>query len=139
MNSWSTDLNSDNHILRSVAVNSLDLDIIGIAETHFPGNEQLEIDGYEWYGQNRRNIHRNAKCGSGGVGFLVNKDLLSEFNITILDDSVEGILWLRFTQKPDQVSFLACVCYLVPSNSSYQVNANDFFDSLLFQISQYQT
>ena len=99
MNSWSTDLNSDNHILRSVAVNSLDLDIIGIAETHFRGNGQLEIDGYEWYGQNRRNIHRNAKCGSDCVGFLVNNDLLSEFNITILEDSVEGMLWLRFSQN----------------------------------------
>ena len=103
MNSWSTDLNSENHILRSVAVNILDFDIICLAETHFRGNEQLEIDGYEWYGQNRRNIHRIAKCGSGGVGFLVNKDLWSEFNINILDDSVEGILWLRFTQ---QVGFL---------------------------------
>ena len=34
--------------------------------------------------------------------------------------------------------FLTCVCYLVPVNSSYNVNANDFFDNLLFQVSQYQ-
>ena len=34
--------------------------------------------------------------------------------------------------------FLTCVCYLVPVNSSYNVNANDFFDNLLFQVFQYQ-
>ena len=55
-----------------------------------------------------------------------------------LDDTIEGILWLKFTHKQKQYSFLACVCYLVPANSSYQVNANDFFDNLLCQISQYQ-
>ena len=32
--------------------------------------------------------------------------------------------------------FLSCVCYLVPVNSSY--NFNEFFDNLLFQVSQYQ-
>ena len=35
-------------------------------------------------------------------------------------------------------SFLTCVCYLVPAHSSYQVNANDFFDNLLCQISRFQ-
>ena len=98
----------------------------------------MVIPGFKWFGQNRRQTHVRAKCGSGGVGFLVQDSVLDDFDVKILDDSVEGILWLSFVHKKDNFTFLSCVCYLVPANSSYNVNANDFFDNLLFQISQYQ-
>ncbi len=34
------------------------------------GKDELDIHDYKWIGHNRINIHRKAKTGSGGVGFL---------------------------------------------------------------------
>ena len=101
-------------------------------------SEQLDIPGFKWFGQNRPLRHIRAKCGSGGVGFLVRNEILNDFDVRILDDSIEGILWLSFKNKLDESMFLSCVCYLVPVNSSYNVNANEFFNNLLIQVSQYQ-
>ena len=79
-----------------------------------------------------------SKCGSGGVGFLFKEHILNEFDCKVLDDATEGILWLKFTHKLDNYSFLTCVCYLVPSNSTYHVSPYEYFDNLLCQISEYQ-
>jgi len=37
----------------------------------------LNINGYtcKWFGYNRQEIHKNAKRGSGGVGFLIKKNI----------------------------------------------------------------
>ena len=43
---------------------SNDIDIAGITETHLNGNEQIYVDGYQWYG------HSREEKGGGGVGFL---------------------------------------------------------------------
>ena len=56
------------------------------------------------------------------------------FNASVLDSSHEGILWLRLAHKSVDYSFLACVCYLVPENSTRRVNASEYFDTLLSQI-----
>ena len=37
--------------------------------------------------------------GSGGVGFLIKKALLNDFDVTMLDDTYEGILWLKLIHK----------------------------------------
>jgi len=34
-------------------VQNLNLDILGIAETHLTGNNTIEIDGFKWVGNNR--------------------------------------------------------------------------------------
>jgi hypothetical protein len=56
------------------------------------------VDNYEWFGNNRKHIHIHAKAGSGGVGILVKKDVLSTFKVTIEDNPEDGILWIRFTE-----------------------------------------
>ena len=55
----------------------MNLDIIGLAETHLrdDGNK-LEFPGYKWYGHNRSEIHIRARNGFGGVGFLLKQKLL---------------------------------------------------------------
>ena len=121
-----------------MCMNHLSWDIIGLAETHLKNSENLQIAGYRWFGQNTESIHRNAKCGSGGVGFLVKEHILNEFDCKVLDGATEGILWLKFMPKLNNYSFLTCVCYLVPSNSTYHVNPNEYFDNLLCQKSEYQ-
>ena len=47
-----------------------------------------------WIGHNRKNIHINARKGSGGVGFLINNRLLMLYNIDHVDKSVDGVIKL---------------------------------------------
>ena len=134
---WAQGRETDSYILRKELVTYLDLDIIGIAETHLMNEKLLEIDGYTWFGNNRKNIHIKAKKGSGGVGFLIRNDLSRQFNIMIEDDSVEGILWLKFVSKSNNTELHTCVCYLPPIDSTRNVDANEFFDNLICQMHEY--
>jgi len=56
----------------SCIINS-NFDILAIAETHLLNNDVIDVDGYTWFGFNRKIIHRNARNGSGGIGFLIKK------------------------------------------------------------------
>jgi hypothetical protein len=56
-----------------------------LTETHLSGIEKIQVDGYEWYGYNRKQIHNKAKKGSGGVGILINNQLKDTFEIRIID------------------------------------------------------
>ena len=113
--------------------NSQDLHIVGIAETHLVNDSVINVDNYEWFGNNRKHIHIHAKAGSGGVGILVKKDVLSTFKVTIEDNPEDGILWIRFTEIGKWYNcFYVCVVYLSPAARS--VNAHNFFDVLMEQI-----
>ena len=108
------------------------MDIVGIAETHLLGNNVLYLEGYTWFGYNRMNIHKNARIGSGGVGFFVKNELFADYDISILKQSYEGILWLKLVHRSENVTLLPCVCYLPPENSSRRiVDVHEFFDNLL--------
>ena len=37
------------------------------------------------------NLHKDARNGSGGVVFFVKNKFVTDFEVTVLDDSVEGI------------------------------------------------
>lgn len=121
-----------------MCVKHLDIDIIGIAETHLIDDKQLDIHGYKWYGNNRKQLHVRARTGSGGVGFLVKTFLLDTFNVSIFDDSNDGILWLKMQHKRNGYTLLPCVCYLPPENSSRQVDVHGYFDNLLADTYQFQ-
>lgn len=109
---------SENYQLRKDCVNDLELDIIGLAETHLIGNSNINVEGYSWFGQNRRSLHFRARKGSGGVGFLIKNTLFKTFDIRICDDLYEGILWLELINKDTKENIKACVCYLVPEFST---------------------
>ena len=112
----------------------LDLDIIGIAETHLTGSDVLEVQDYQWFGSNRQHIHVRARTGSGGVGFLIHNDICSIFDITVVNNANEGILWLKLLHKFDSSVIYPCVCYLPPENSSRSVDVHNYFDTLLTDI-----
>ena len=124
--------------MRETCINGLDLDLIGIVETHLKGDELLAVDGFKWFGRNRKTLHFRARTGSGGVGFLVKNEILHDFNVITLDDSNDDILWLQLENIYDGFKLIACVCYLPPENSSRQVDANTFFDNLLTGLYEYQ-
>jgi hypothetical protein len=101
-------------------------------------NQVIEIEGYKWFGHNRANMHVRAKTGSGGIGFLIKDTVLDVFNVSVLDCSSEGILWLKMCHKFENSVLVPCVCYLPPINSSRGVDANAFFDTLITNIYNYQ-
>lgn len=69
---------------------------------------------------------------------LVRNDLLKLFEVSILDRSYEGILWVSFKDKIPNTYFNVCTCYLPPHGSSRYVSAQEFYDQLLTNIYEYQ-
>jgi len=63
VNGWNKNAVSDNFTVRYNSVSYLNLDIIGIAETHLKNCDVLNINGYKWFGNNRQELHKNAKHG----------------------------------------------------------------------------
>ncbi|CAC5421696.1 unnamed protein product [Mytilus coruscus] len=104
-------------------------------ETHLVKNNKISVDGYMWFGRNRIGIHIRANAGSGGVGFFVRNDLMELFNVIVVEDSIDGICWLKFEDKLNLDNiFYACVVYLPPENSTRAVNVYEFLESLMTQI-----
>ena len=56
------------------------------------------------------------------------------YNISIIDETFEGILWLKFSPHTNEKPFYCCICYLPPSDSTRNIDPGDFYDTLLFQI-----
>ncbi|CAG2205739.1 unnamed protein product [Mytilus edulis] len=116
----------------------LNLDIVGVCETHLKYDDVLHVNSYNWIGQNRKHLHKKAKTGSGGVGLFVKKSYYEMFDIGVLDTSFEGILWVSFKHKNSDFRFNICVAYLPPENSTRQVDKDVFFDTLITQVYEHQ-
>ena len=84
-----------------------------LTEPHLKDNENIDIPGFKWIGQNKL----KTKRASGGQGF--NYDILSAFNVDVLDIKFEGIIALQFSHKKSQLSFMIIGIYLPPKNNSY--------------------
>ena len=140
MRGWKKDVNSDNYEARVKCLKSADLDILAIAETHLREKESLSVPGYIWFGKNRSTNHVNANRGSGGVGILIKEHLLDWFDVSILDNSIDDMMWIKLKCKLYVLSAIClCVCYLPPVNSSRQVCPVEYFDKLLDCVYSYQT
>ena len=61
---------------------------------------------FRFYGSKRKYIHKNATRGSAGVGAFVKKELLNTFDVKIIDEDIEGILWLEFAANFRNVTFM---------------------------------
>lgn len=83
-------------------------------------------------------MHINAWSGSGGVGILVKNELFQSFDISVVDNGDEGILWLCLTDKLQGKRFYNGVCYLLPKCSTRQIDASVFYDKRLRSIYEYQ-
>ena len=78
-----------------------------------------------------------AKKGSGGVGCFVRNSITQIYNVSIIDEIFEGILWLKFCPRTNDKPFYCCICYLPPSDSTRNIDPGEFYDTLLFQIHSY--
>ena len=135
VNGWPSDVTTDKFRIRSESLLSCELDIIGIAETHLRGHIVPVLDGYTAYTHNRQYLLRNAKCGSGsatiGVCLFIKNVILESYDVNILDNKVDDILWLQLSHKITSECVNCCVCYLSPEGSSRQYDPHEFFNHLL--------
>jgi hypothetical protein len=109
---WNPDINSDQYNVKTKCLEYLNLDILGIAESKLKPGINLSVPGYKWIGHNRTQLHKKARCGSGGVGFLIKERVLDDYCLETLDSSYEGILWIKLSGKRDKSVINLCVCYL---------------------------
>ena len=119
---------------------TIDLDIIGISKTHLVRDDCLSVPGYKWFGHNRTTLHKRALRRSGGAGWLIKDSIINNYNVSVIDSSYEGILWLEVAAKnlPNTILMRMAVCFLPPGCSSRHVNAAEFLDTLLHQVYEYQ-
>ena len=88
---WGKGLNSK---FREQILLACNFDIICLCETHLKGNDSISLEGYQWFGSNRKLVYSNARRGSGGVGIFIKDDIVDKYSISVLDNDMEGILWL---------------------------------------------
>ena len=72
-----------------------------------------------------------------GVGFFIKDELCAQYDVIRLDDSFEGILWLKLVPDNGNQDILYCVCYLPPVESTRNIECNDFLNTLACQIQMY--
>lgn len=101
-----------------------------ICETFLRNDDKPHIQGFEWFGNNRKNISKRAIRGSGGVGILVKTSVLHTYSIAVVEEKFEGILWIQLIHKHTKAITGICVCYLPPPNSSRGDHSQEFFDTL---------
>ena len=118
------------HQFRGNIVNAFELDIVCVTETFLLKEQIIELPEYRWIGNNRKHISKRAWRGSGGVGILIKLSLLCSFDVAVISDKFEGILWVQFIHKDTKSSFSVCVCYLPPIGSSRGDQSLEFLDSL---------
>ena len=120
--------------IRAQAISVLQPDVLAMSETWLQNNESVKVDNYKWVGNNRKETHQRALRGSGGVGLLINNSLTTKYDIQVLDDSHEDILWVLLEVIRDEDredSLIVGVCYLPPFGSSRGGNPDAFFDSMI--------
>ena len=116
--------------LRGNVVKSLGLDMVCICETFLMNDSTIEVDGYKWFGNNRKLIAKRAVRGSGGIGMLIKDTLIHNYQVAEIEEKYEGILWLQLKHKSNNTLIGICVCYLPPATLSRGDYSQEFIDTL---------
>lgn len=107
-----------NSKLRRSILLSFDPDFISLNKTHLTGQNVIDIDGYTWFGQNRK-THIKTKKGSGGVDILIKNNVLQEYEVLSVDKSEDGIACIQLKHAVSKYSLALLSCYLPPEGSTW--------------------
>ena len=105
----------------------MDLDVIVIIETHLRADDEIKINGYDSFMHNRAQRHFNARRSYGGIAVLFKCSLFTDFVITEIDRSYDGILIFSIMHKITTYKILFIACYLPPERSPWGRNADEYF------------
>ena len=109
-------------------------DVVALVETWLKAEDVLAVEGYKWFGQNRRHLHKNAVRGSGGVGVLIREEVLKSYQVEILDTDVEDVLWVKLSQEEEEQVLVLAVCYIPPEASSRGKSTEETLQQLAEQV-----
>ena len=101
-----------------------------ICETFLLEGQEINVPGYKWFGNNRKQVSKRACRGSGGVGILIGLNVLEIFDVAVISEKFEGILWVQLIHKLNKTSIGICACYLPPIGSSRGDQSIEFFDTI---------
>ena len=133
VNGWT----QNNQDLRVRVINHLNPDIVCLSETHLDGKNTIELEGYKFFDHNRQAKHRDAPYTHGGVGILVKNQMCQDYVISVVDQSFDGILAIKFSHRISTYSFVVFSCYLPPENSLW-CDATNFYGHLISLIYSYE-
>ena len=80
----------ENKPFREQTVTKTNCDIFCVQKHFLKTKEILQIDGYMFISHNRIHLHKR-----GGCGVFLRSTILNMFTVTVLDDTVEDILWIN--------------------------------------------
>lgn len=109
-------------------------DIACISETHLAQAQDLEMEGYTWYGHNGWNLHIRARRWSGAVEIFIKNCMHSVYFVEIVDKSLDGILIAKLTHKISDYTVLILSCSLPPENSPWGRDSLSYFSHILSQL-----
>ena len=124
----------NNQLLRQHVIKLKCSDIVCLCETHLCYDEVIFVEGYSWFGHNRQLRNVRSIRGSGGVGILVKNSIVTHFDISVFDKSIDGILGILLVHRASNISIVLFVCYLPPTTSTWGRDSDSFFAHLLSQI-----
>ena len=127
VNAWTI----NNSQLRSETIELMNFDIICITETHLPGDSNITMSNYTWFGHNRTLTHSRARRASGGVGWLIKNDLLNDYSFNVIDKSFEGIIAMECKHIATNFTMVLIGAYLPPENTNWGRESTQFFTHLI--------
>lgn len=68
-------------------------------ESHLTNNNIIDLENYKWFGNNHSQTYTRAKTGSGGCGPPRQRQVVNVMNISIVDTTADGTIWVKITEN----------------------------------------
>ena len=110
---------------------------MALVETRVKGDKEVLVEGYKWFGYNRKHLHRKAVRGSSGVGVLVRVQVLKCYQVAILEGEVEHMLWAKLNQEAEEQGLVLALWYVPLELSNCKRSLGGYFQLLAEQVAQF--
>ena len=95
----------------------IDSVIICLNDTHLLKDNELECANYFEIYHNRQEKHVKARQGSSVVAVLVKESVLRDFDVSIIDKAIDGLLVLTLVNLSTDFTLVLFTCCLPPEHS----------------------
>ena len=131
MNGWS----NNNHRLRTEISKFGDPDVICLTETHLTMQNTIAVEGYRFYGENRKPHPSltNVK-GSGGIGMLIKHAMYEQYAVEKCYSNADKVLGIKFTERATCTELIVYCIYLPPESSRYGLSNEDTLNKLTIEL-----
>ena len=106
---------------------SLYYDIYILPETHCLPNENIEIDNYTIY-QNNRVSYKNVSQSSGGIAIAIHNSVIECHTLQSVFKGVDGQIAIKLKCNKTEVTVGVLGLYLSPDSYRYGQDAEGFFN-----------